>query len=61
MVVHGRLVQRSWQNQQGENRYKTEFRAESVFASLAEVATSDAPPNAGMGGGAASAPGAPPF
>ncbi|HAT1490412.1 TPA: single-stranded DNA-binding protein [Corynebacterium striatum] len=61
VVVHGRLLQRSWQNQQGENRYKTELRAESVFASLAEVATSDAPPNAGMGGGAASAPGAPPF
>lgn len=61
VVVHGRLLQRSWQNQQGENRYKTELRAESVFVSLAEVATSDAPPNAGMGGGADSTPGAPPF
>lgn len=57
VVVRGRLVQRSWQNKQGENRYKTEFNAESVFVNLESVAMADTPPEpsqspqTGAGGG----------
>ena len=37
VVVHGRLTQRRWQTNNGENRYKTEFVADSVFTALSNL------------------------
>lgn len=37
VVVHGRMNQRRWQTNNGENRYKTEFVADSVFTALSNL------------------------
>ena len=47
VVVHGRLTQRRWQTNNGDNRYKTEFVADSVFTALSNLE-----PDSGGGVGA---------
>ena len=56
MVVHGRLDQRSWENQDGDKRSKVEIVADDVAPSLkwatAELTRNEYNgPGAGQGGG----------
>ncbi len=57
VVVHGRLDQRSWENQDGDRRSKVEIVADDVAPSLkwatAEITRNEynGPPGGGQGGG----------
>ena len=53
VIVHGRLDQRSWENQEGERRSKVEIVADDVAPSL-KWATAEVTRNEFRGGGAES-------
>ena len=64
VIVHGRLDQRSWENQEGERRSKVEIVADDVAPSLkwatAEVTKTDRRADGGSGGGVGGSSGPPP-